>query len=417
MEPPPPPSLSLPPPPPPGIKTGQLYKRAPSNKNNWKKRYFLLSQPNLLQYYEDKQYKKVKNQIVLIGSMEVVRCTDDKVNKEQSKKFVFELRSSQETFYMAADSESELAQWKDMIDMVIQGLREKDEAAAPSSSTSRIQGNEAPVFAGLRQQSIRGSVDRRGSIRPASFDAPTDATTFEFDEHLCTLLQSPNWLNQNQQEIDVSSGALQVRVVGPMNAIVVRNSGHGTHGIAEHSILASVNGECVLLLPFDAVLEKLDSMPRPLKLKFLPLPAHEGNLEKLPRGRAPDKGGWQNRYFELKNGILYYYETNAKKICKGEMYLKGASVHRFTMRGVDTAFSVQPSTDTESGARLRRQSSARLENISNKVAEANKGELVMKAAVSMQVRYTAAFSVQTHMLLFESLEPCHLKKGSQASFF
>jgi hypothetical protein len=62
-----------------GIKTGQLYKRATSDKNNWKKRYFLLSQPNLLQYYEDAKYKKIKNQIVLLGSMEIVRCSNEKI--------------------------------------------------------------------------------------------------------------------------------------------------------------------------------------------------------------------------------------------------------------------------------------------------------------------------------------------------
>ena len=64
------------------------------------------------------------------------------------------------------------------------------------------------------------------------------------------------------------------------------------HGIPEHSILASVNGECVLLLPFDAVLEKIDAMERPLSLKFLALPSDEGALA---RAQEPSVGPQWNQ--------------------------------------------------------------------------------------------------------------------------
>ena len=40
---------------------------------------------------------------------------------EQKKRYVFELRSKEEIFYMAAETSSEMEQWKEMIDMVIQG--------------------------------------------------------------------------------------------------------------------------------------------------------------------------------------------------------------------------------------------------------------------------------------------------------
>jgi hypothetical protein len=182
--------------------------------------------------------------------------------------------------------------------------------------------------------SNKSSVSSRGSIHGSFPDAPQDATTFEFDEHLFQTLKTPAWLSQNAKELDIKAGQMQVRVVGPMNAIVVRNSQFGTHGIAEHSILASVNGECVLLLPFDAVMDKMDSMERPLTLKFLSLPSHEGKLDKLPRGKTPDNSNWQNRWFEVKNGILYYYDGDSKKQCKGELFLKGASVHRYLVQAV-----------------------------------------------------------------------------------
>lgn len=102
------------------------------------------------------------------------------------------------------------------------------------------------------------------------------------------------------------------------------------------SALAAVNGASCLLDPYASVISRLTGWVPPLTLTFARPPVLSGWLAKRARGRSgrSGKGNWKQRFFELKEGKLAYFDRDVSEASphvrnaatKGALLLMGCAV-------------------------------------------------------------------------------------------
>lgn len=107
------------------IQSGWLRKSPPEKRiwrGKWRKRWFILRQSGqipgqyVLQYYTDESYKKLKGHIDLDQCEQVdIGVTLDEENRKDSYEYVFDIRTPKRTYYLVADTETEMNKWVECI--------------------------------------------------------------------------------------------------------------------------------------------------------------------------------------------------------------------------------------------------------------------------------------------------------------
>jgi hypothetical protein len=114
-------------------------------------------------------------------------------------------------------------------------------------------------------------------------------------------------------------------------AIIKSSNKQNLTGIYVGSVLASVNGESVVLEEYQKTIERLRNWTPPLTLGFRRPPRKEAYLLKESKSKKnPSKRLWKKRFFILAEGKLGYKDAITDDALRVELPLMGSAVSLLT---------------------------------------------------------------------------------------
>nr|XP_058133062.1 GRB2-associated-binding protein 2-like [Dasypus novemcinctus] len=158
------------------VCTGWLRKSPPEKKLRryaWKKRWFILrsgwmsSDPDVLEYYEN-DHSKMPLHVINLSFCEQVDAGLTFNKKELQDSFVFDIKTSEHTFYLVAETEEDMNKWVQSICQIC-GFHQAKE------STDSLR-NISSASHGPRSSPAEVSISNRHLLRERKSSAPSHSS-------------------------------------------------------------------------------------------------------------------------------------------------------------------------------------------------------------------------------------------------
>ncbi|KYR01110.1 hypothetical protein DLAC_02212 [Tieghemostelium lacteum] len=136
---------------------GYLYKKGTGlTSNNWKKRWFILSNGVILNYYVDDKLEKKPKGTIYLEIVESIQIDSSGVVQAQAQQYRFQLTTKKRVYYLYAETEQDRVLWLDNLNQCLVNFKKPTERARSNTLPSVVLNSNDPT-----------AVTVSGSVQPS----------------------------------------------------------------------------------------------------------------------------------------------------------------------------------------------------------------------------------------------------------